>query len=187
MDSTHFIREGIAHITDPGGYDHMLFLLVLYCNLEWQQWKKTIVLISAFTIGHSITLALAALNCIAISGHAIELMIASSILLTAISGLVKSYVNRDMGITIQFLITILFGLIHGAGFSSYFKMIAGETHFVQQLFLFNFGVEIGQLIILVFLVFLRFLADYFKVGDMASRIALSLSITLSLLMLIERI
>lgn len=187
MDSTHFIREGIAHITDPGGYDHMLFLLVLYCNLEWQEWKKTIVLISAFTIGHSITLALAALNWIALSSYAIELMIATSILLTAISGLARSYFNRDLGITTPFLITILFGLIHGAGFSSYFKMIADDSHFLQQLFLFNLGVEIGQLFILAILIFLRFLADYFKVGVLANRIVLTLSITLSLLMVIERI
>ncbi|MFM7105226.1 MAG: HupE/UreJ family protein, partial [Flavobacteriales bacterium] len=56
MDTTHFIIEGIGHITDPGGYDHMLFLLALSCNLEWFQWKKTLWLITAFTLGHSITL-----------------------------------------------------------------------------------------------------------------------------------
>lgn len=187
MQTTQFITEGIAHITDPGGYDHMLFLLALAFNLAWSEWKKTLILITAFTVGHSITLGLSALGYIRFSSDWIERMIALSILLTAVAGLLNSYWKKDFGIAIPYVITTLFGLIHGAGFSSYFKMIAGESEFVWQLFQFNIGVEIGQIIILAGIMLLRFLSEYFKIGVVTHRLALAMAATLSLMMLAERI
>jgi hypothetical protein len=187
MDSTHFIIEGISHITDPGGYDHMLFLLALACNLEWNQWKRTLWLVTAFTLGHSITLGLSAAGHIRVSSDWIELMIAMSILLTAIAGIIHSFYKKDFGILVPYTITTFFGLIHGAGFSSYFKMISVESQFLWQLFQFNLGVEIGQMIILLAIMILRFLAEHFKAGTIFKLVALCTAAILSIMMVIERI
>lgn len=187
MHQTQYIIEGVAHITDPGGYDHMLFLLALSCNLEWFRWKKTLLLITAFTLGHSVTLGLAATGGIAVSSGLIELLIAISILFTALAGLTSGYVKRDFGIILPYVITTFFGLIHGAGFSSYFKMIAGDSEFVLQLFQFNLGVEMGQILILGVITVLRLVSYKMHIESYFNRISLFLSLLLSLVMVIDRI
>ena len=187
MDSTHFIIEGIRHITDPGGYDHMLFLLALSCNLDGSRWKKTLWLITAFTLGHCITLGLSAAGLIAVSSKIIEILIAVSILLTALAGLVTQYIKRDFGILLPYTITTCFGLIHGAGFSSYFKMIASETGFIWQLFQFNLGVEIGQIIILIIIATIRFLTREIHLEKRFNQWSLIAAALLSAYMVIDRI
>ena len=168
METTHFIIEGISHITDPGGYDHMLFLLALSCQFEWPRWKKSLWLITAFTLGHSITLGLSAAGFVAVSSNIIEILIAVSILL-------------------PYVITTFFGLIHGAGFSSYFKMIAGDSEFIWQLFPFNLGVEIGQIIILIIITTLRFVAKEIHLEKRFNQLSLITASLLSIFMLIDRI
>jgi hypothetical protein len=187
MDTTHFIIEGIGHITDPGGYDHMLFLLALSCNLEWFQWKKTLWLVTAFTLGHSITLGLSAAGLIAIGSDLIELLIAISILMTALAGLMAQFVKRDFGIILPYVITTFFGFIHGAGFSAYFKMIASDSEFIGQLFQFNLGVEIGQIIILAIITTIRFISKEIQLEKRFNQISLVLASLLSIMMVIDRI
>jgi hypothetical protein len=187
METTHFIIEGISHITDPGGYDHMLFLLALSCQFEWPRWKKSLWLITAFTLGHSITLGLSAAGFVAVSSNIIEILIAVSILLTALAGLTAQYIKRDFGILLPYVITTFFGLIHGAGFSSYFKMIAGDSEFIWQLFPFNLGVEIGQIIILIIITTLRFVAKEIHLEKRFNQLSLITASLLSIFMVIDRI
>jgi hypothetical protein len=144
--------EGFKHITDLEGYDHMLFILAMSAPFTLADWRKLLILVTAFTIGHSLTLALAASGVIRFNSNLIELLIPVTIFITAISNILY----KDNGNTVlRYLITTGFGLIHGMGFSSYFRMMFEDnSNWIAQLFYFNCGVEIGQLLILAMLLFL---------------------------------
>ncbi len=145
---SNFFVEGILHITEFEGYDHMLFLLAMCSPFTFSDWKKVLWLATAFTLGHSISLALAALDAIRFSSAIIEFCIPVTIIITAVYSLM-----RREKITAQwasYCTTVIFGIIHGLGFSGYFRMISsGGESFLAELFLFNLGVEVGQLLILI--------------------------------------
>lgn len=144
----NFFVDGILHITDIEGYDHMLFLLAMCSPYTHKEWKPILFLATAFTLGHSASLLFCALDLILFSSSAIEFCIPLTILITA----AVNFVSFGKPATIahyRYLTALLFGVIHGMGFSSYFRMITGEgDSFIKQLFLFNIGVEAGQLFII---------------------------------------
>ncbi|MFN6379676.1 MAG: HupE/UreJ family protein [Flavobacteriales bacterium] len=138
--------EGFKHITDLEGYDHMLFILALSAPFTLVDWRKLLILVTAFTIGHSLTLALAASGVIRFNSNLIELLIPITIFITAISNILY---KDSQNIKVRYAVTAGFGLIHGMGFSSYFRMMyEGNSNWVAQLFYFNCGVELGQLLVL---------------------------------------
>lgn len=142
------ILLGIQHISDVEGFDHIAFLVTLLAAYTINEWKKILLLVTAFTIGHSITLALAALDIIPVNASLIEFLIPVTICCTALYHLfakeTKTYTS-NWGL---YVLTIGFGLIHGAGFSNFLKaMLGNSSSVVQKLLAFNIGVEIGQLII----------------------------------------
>ena len=143
-----YLHLGFKHIISWGAWDHILFVLVLTLRYQWSDWKKLLVLITAFTIGHSVTLALSTLNWLDFPSAMIELLIPITILLTAISNFwVKSFHFKSKYPLIYFL-ALFFGLIHGLGFSSYLKSLLGmEESILGPLFTFNIGLELGQLLI----------------------------------------
>lgn len=143
------ISEGILHITDLEGYDHMLFLLALCAPYSYQDWKKIIWMATAFTLGHSLTLALSAMELIRFSSDLIELLIPITIMITAIWNIAGIRFNRTGIDWLRYAVTAGFGLIHGMGFSSYLRIILTQaSELVRELFFFNLGVEIGQIIII---------------------------------------
>ncbi|MFO0359674.1 MAG: HupE/UreJ family protein [Flavobacteriales bacterium] len=150
------LLEGFRHITDFGGYDHMLFILAMAAPFTISDWKKLLILVTAFTIGHSLTLALSASSIIKFNSGLIELLIPITIFITAASNVLY----KDLkDLKWRYLITLGFGLIHGMGFSSYFRMMyEGNSNWIAQLFLFNCGVEIGQLLVLGLIMLLGVLA-----------------------------
>lgn len=143
------ILLGITHITDLEGYDHMLFLLALCAPFRLADRIKIFWLATAFTLGHSLTLVLSASGVVAVSSDLIEKLIPVTIMLTALGNLfLRGNENKPLSIW-RYSITAGFGLIHGLGFSTYFKMMYDETTSrVASLFAFNLGVEVGQLIII---------------------------------------
>lgn len=143
-----YLHLGFKHIMSWGAWDHILFVWVLALRYQWSDWKKLLGLITAFTIGHSLTLALSTLNWIDFPSEVIELLIPITILLTAISNFwVKSFDFKSKYPLIYFL-ALFFGLIHGLGFSSYLKSLLGlEAVILGPLFTFNLGLELGQLLI----------------------------------------
>lgn len=144
-----FFVDGIKHITDPGGYDHMLFLVAMCAPYSFRQWKKILLLATAFTFGHSISLALAAFEVIHFSSNLIELLIPLTILCSSLFNLVILRKNRDQIHLGNYALTTVFGLIHGLGFSSYFRMIMNDhSSMIKGLVAFNSGVELGQIMIL---------------------------------------
>jgi HupE / UreJ protein len=143
------ISEGILHITDLQGYDHMLFLLALCAPYSYLDWKKIIWMATAFTVGHSITLALSAMDIIRFSSDLIELLIPITIMITAVWNILSLKFRLTDIDWVRYAVTAGFGLIHGMGFSTYLRIVLTQaSNLVKELFLFNLGVEIGQLIII---------------------------------------
>lgn len=153
MDSFIFYLEfGFTHILDIAGYDHMLFLLALCAIYRFRDWKRVLILITAFTIGHSVTLAAAALDIIKIPGEIIEFLIAFTIFLTALFNLTlaKEDLLSQSQVRINYAMALIFGFIHGMGFSNQFKALIGqEESIVPILFPFNLGIEFGQILFVI--------------------------------------
>ena len=161
-----YFQLGMEHILDTRGYDHILFVIALCAIYVISDWKKVLILITAFTVGHSITLALATLKVINFNTELIEFLIPLTILLTAISNLFKKDTSFKVSkIQTNYVLAIFFGLIHGLGFSNFLRSILGkDKSIITQLLAFNIGLEIGQIIIVaIFLVATLILVDLFGV------------------------
>ncbi len=158
-----WFTSGLKHILDLQGYDHILFVALLSITFPVKEWKKLFMLVTAFTIGHSLTLALSVLNIIFIPQKCIECLIAFTILITAISQLIPTK-NTPKRVMYIYLIICIFGLIHGMGFSYALKSLLGHNmSIVWPLFLFNVGLEAGQLIIVaIIILFSLFLVRFIK-------------------------
>jgi hypothetical protein len=161
MFSTYF-ELGMRHIADLDAYDHMLFLLALIAPYRIIHLKKIVFLVTAFTIGHSLTLALATLDVVRIESAYVEFLIPITILITALGGLIRGGTSSNM--TFQYTMTTFFGLIHGLGFSNYLRSLLGaESDLFLPLLGFNLGVEVGQIgIVLVLLLFETLVFQIFR-------------------------
>ncbi len=162
--STYFTL-GLDHITDSKGYDHIIFIIALCAIYRLSEWRKVAVLVTAFTIGHSITLALAALHLVTPQYNIVEKLIPMTIISTAIYNVWKNQSadsevkTFSKSLSINYLFALLFGLIHGLGFSNYFRELLGnETDILAPLFAFNIGIEAGQLSIVACILLVSFLA-----------------------------
>lgn len=185
-----YLRLGFRHIIDINGSDHILFILALVIRYVWEDWKKILVLVTSFTIGHSVTLALSTLNWVNFPVSVIEVLIPITILLTALS----NYWVKDFSFTSKYpfiyFAALFFGLIHGLGFSNYLKSLLGqEESLLGPLFSFNFGLELGQLLIVsIILLFSFIFVSRFKVDrKLYLRIGSILTIGFALNMVLDRI
>lgn len=141
---------GKDHILDyANGYDHILFVLALCAVYLVADWKQILILVTAFTVGHSFTLALATLDIISVNVAWVEFLIPLTIFTTAISNLFRNEeLNRGARVQTNYLLALFFGLIHGMGFSTYLKSLLGShENITMPLFAFNIGLEVGQIII----------------------------------------
>ena len=153
-----YFSLGYKHIADLNGIDHILFVMALCLRYQPGDWRKILILVTAFTIGHSITLALSVFNLVQYSVKWIEFFIPVTIVITAISNLfVKKFVFRSKFPVIYFL-ALFFGLVHGLGFSSYLKSLLGiDDNIVAELMAFNLGLESGQLLIVACVLLISFI------------------------------
>lgn len=153
-----YFKLGFDHIADLRGIDHILFVAALCIRYQFADWKKLILLITAFTIGHSITLALSVFNIVNYSMAWIEFLIPVTIVITAISNVfVTKFVFKSRFPLIYFF-ALFFGLIHGLGFSNYLKSILGrDESIIWQLFAFNIGLEAGQIVIVLAILLISFI------------------------------
>ncbi|TAG63108.1 MAG: HupE/UreJ family protein, partial [Runella slithyformis] len=126
----------------------ILFVLALCAIYAFKDWKKVLILITAFTVGHSVTLALATLKLITYRSDIIELLIPITIFITALSNYSQNKAGENQAPRLRYGLAVCFGLIHGMGFSNYLRSLLGEADsIVTPLFAFNLGLEIGQLAI----------------------------------------
>ncbi|MFN0202375.1 MAG: HupE/UreJ family protein [Bacteroidia bacterium] len=145
-----YLQIGFQHIANLEAYDHLVFVMALSAIYQPKDWRKVVILITAFTFGHSLTLALAALHLLDFPANIIEFCIPLTILITSLSNLQQG--ERAISPQMRYgnyALTLFFGLIHGLGFSNYLKMLLGaEEELLLPLFAFNVGLEMGQLLII---------------------------------------
>ncbi len=156
-----YLELGFDHILDPGGYDHILFVVALCAIYQLSQWKRVAILVTAFTVGHSITLAIAALDIFTLPPAIIEFLVPVTIFLTALYNVVYYRADSHPKIRANYILALGFGLIHGMAFSNFFRssLFPGQDNeLVTQLLAFNIGVELGQLIIVAAILLTSFLA-----------------------------
>ena len=152
-----YINLGFRHISDMAGYDHILFLLALCAVYSIDQWRRLVVLVTAFTVGHSITLALSSFGWVVIPAHIIEFLIPVTILITAIRNVAVPASDQSTDVqgnmTGRYLVALCFGFIHGMGFSNYFRALMMDSSSITiPLLGFNLGIEIGQLLVVSIIV-----------------------------------
>ena len=149
-----YVQLGFEHISDLAGFDHILFLVALCAIYRIEQWKRLLILVTAFTLGHSVTLALSAFGTISISSELIEFLIPTTIMLTAIHNVMsKPSAETNAGMNKNYAMALFFGFIHGMGFSNYFRaLLMGDSSIVKPLLGFNLGIELGQLLVVAIIV-----------------------------------
>lgn len=165
----------------------MLYLCAMSAPFLWKDYKKIILLATAFTVGHSLTLLASAMGWLTFSSTIIEMLISVSIALTALLNFIW---NKSQVSWWNYVITVGFGLIHGMGFSSYFKMMFDQSEsWILKLLFFNIGIEVGQLLILSVILFLGFIAtSLFRLPpNVWSRIVAGVAFVVSCFLIIDKI
>ncbi|MCC6753299.1 MAG: HupE/UreJ family protein [Saprospiraceae bacterium] len=141
-----WFQIGVQHILDTGGIDHMVYLIALVIPFGPGQWKRLLLLVTAFTLGHSITLALSTTGWLRLPSSAVELAIALTIAFSCIMNLLRPD-SRQSSLRWRYAAAALFGCIHGMGFSILLRSLLGsEGDILLPLFAFNTGLEAGQLV-----------------------------------------
>ncbi|NND80516.1 MAG: HupE/UreJ family protein [Maribacter sp.] len=146
-----YIELGLDHVLDFAAYDHILFLAALSLPFTFNSWKRVLVLVTVFTIAHCLSLGLSVYDIMVVNVGLIEFLIPVTILFTAVFNLlyIKS-TSRERSIVLHVLATAFFGLIHGFGFSNYFKMLmSGEDEKLSPLLGFATGIELSQVLIVL--------------------------------------
>ncbi|MBW1296675.1 HupE/UreJ family protein [Aquimarina litoralis] len=167
MDNlSSFFINGWDHIVDIKAYDHLLFVMTLCAAFKLEQWKQILVIITAFTIGHSGTLILSALDVIPANSKLIDTLIPFTIMITAIANIINYGKEGKFSDTkIKYTIALVFGLIHGLAFASNFKVMLFTDSILMPLFAFNVGIEVGQLFIVFLFMFSLWLYTKFIKGE----------------------
>ena len=147
-----YLQLGFRHITDLKGFDHILFILALCAIYKISEWRKVLLLITAFTLGHSVTLALATFNIVKINSNLVEFLILVTIIITCIINFFYKIPSRrplkPKADYSRYVMALFFGLIHGLGFSNYLRSLLSKNESIlQPLFAFNVGLEVGQMLI----------------------------------------
>ncbi|MEH6618443.1 HupE/UreJ family protein [Maribacter arcticus] len=156
-----YIQLGLHHVLDVNAFDHILFLSALALPFTFKSWKNVLLLATVFTITHCLALVLSVYEIMLIEASWIEFLIPVTILCTAIYNLMDKEVQKGTK-TIWFhaLATGFFGLIHGFGFSNYFKMmIMGTDDKLGPLFGFAAGIEISQVVIVLLVLVLAYVVQ----------------------------
>lgn len=151
-----YFKLGFNHVLDSAAYDHVLYITVLVAAYSLKQWKRILALVSLFTIGHCLSLVLAAYNVLQINTSLVEFLIPLSIALTACFNLFTA--GKDASgakAAILYIVTLFFGLVHGFGFSTYFNMLnQGAADTFQLLLGFALGIEASQITVVIFILLL---------------------------------
>lgn len=156
-DFLFYFKLGWEHIISADALDHQLFILALSAIYLLQNWKQVLVLVTAFTIGHSLTLALSVYNLVRISSTWVEFLIPLTIVITALANFTRKDFNSS-SLRFNYALALIFGLIHGLGFANTIRfMLASGQRIGVPLFGFNVGLEAGQIVLVGFILLLAYL------------------------------
>lgn len=154
-----YFKLGLTHVLDLNAYDHILFLVVLTIPYTFKDWKRVFWLVTIFTLGHTVSLILSTYGVVRVSSAFIEFLIPVTILIAAVFNIFtagKSAKKESYGLI--FFVTLFFGLIHGLGFSNYFKtVIADEANKLLPLAEFALGIEAAQVVVVLLVLILGFI------------------------------
>ena len=188
-DFNFYLGLGWEHIMSWDALDHLLFIAVLTAIYMFKDWKQLLILVTAFTIGHSLTLALSVLDIIRVNSDWVEFLIPCTIFLTAIYNLFHTkFTVRS--VRINYLLALFFGLIHGLGFANIIRFSLAEGQSLSMGLLgFNIGLELGQIVVVFILLLVSHLVIHiFKANRRDWVIFLSAAVfSLAFKMALERI
>ena len=160
-DFLFYLQLGWEHIISSDALDHQLFILALVAIFSFKDLKKVLILVTAFTIGHSVTLALSAFDIIRFPSNWIEFLIPCTIVFTALDNLIFSK-NVEKLIKLNYFFALFFGLIHGMGFANSVRMMLAQKQSITiPLFGFNVGLEIGQIALVIIVLSIFYLLSTF--------------------------
>ena len=156
-DFTFYLGLGWHHIISWDALDHLLFIIALAAIYLVSNWKQVLILVTAFTIGHSLTLALSVYDIVRVNSHWVEFLIPVTIILTALFNLFqKDY--SPASLRLNYFLALFFGLIHGLGFANTIRfMLAKDQSITLPLLGFNIGLEVGQIAVVSIILFAGFL------------------------------
>ena len=157
-----YFQIGLHHVLDIQAYDHVLFLMALVIPFTFKDWKKIILSVTLFTLGHTTALVFSVYKILVVKASFIEFLIPITILLTAIYNLASiGKSNKKEKINWVFLITLFFGIIHGFGFSNYFNTLLGgnSNSKLVPLLEFALGIEAAQLTVVLAVLVLAYIVQ----------------------------
>lgn len=189
QDFSFYFKLGWEHIISADALDHQLFIAALAVLYLVSDWKKVLILVTAFTIGHSLTLALSVLDIVRFPDKWVEFLIPCTIFITALSNLFQKEFSRS-SMRINYFLALFFGLIHGMGFANTIRfMLAKDQSLLTGLLGFNVGLEAGQLVVVTLLLLLsQLVVSGLKIQRREWVIFLSAGVfSIALKMAIERI
>ncbi|WGK66060.1 HupE/UreJ family protein [Croceiramulus getboli] len=156
-----YFKLGLTHVLDWNAYDHLLFLVVITVPYLFKDWKRVFLLVTLFTLGHTASLILSAYEVISVNARIVEFLIPLTILIAALYNIFtagKKNSNDKLGVLL--MSAVFFGLIHGLGFSNYFKMMTqGLSSKILPLVEFALGVEAAQIIIVMVVLIIGFIGQ----------------------------
>lgn len=156
---TTYLELGFRHILDIQGIDHILFIVALCAAYDLKSWKRLLILVTAFTVGHSLTLILSALDLLHVNQDQVEMIIAGTIAFTALQNIIIPKPDQTAH-RLKYAASLIFGLFHGLGFSTYFQSLLGrEESIILPLLSFNLGIELGQICIVLAMLVFFYIAD----------------------------
>lgn len=159
-----YFNIGLKHVLDIDGYDHVLFLIALSVPYAFKDWKRVLILVSLFTLGHTLALILSVFEVVIIKASLVEFLIPITILITALFHLFTAGKSgKKESITFVAFITLFFGIIHGLGFSNYFKSIlpGSSTDKLIPLLEFALGIEAAQIVVVLIVLLLSYIVQTF--------------------------
>ena len=164
-DFTFYLNLGWHHIISWDALDHILFIVALAAIYLVKDWKQVIVLVTAFTIGHSLTLALSVYDIVRVNSKWVEFLIPCTIIITALFNFFQHDFNKKT-LRLNYFLALFFGFIHGLGFANTIRfMLAKDEKIGLGLFGFNAGLEIGQIVVLSIILLISFLiVDMIKIN-----------------------
>lgn len=157
-----YFQIGLKHVLDIHAYDHVLFLIALTTPYAFKDWKRILLLVTMFTVGHTLALLLSVFGIIAVKASLVEFLIPVTILITAFFNLFTAgKASKNESLNLVFFLTLFFGIIHGLGFSNYFKTILGGTASSKLVPLLEFalGIEAAQLIVVFVILVISYIVQ----------------------------
>jgi hypothetical protein len=189
-----YLKVGFDHIVAKDGLDHILFIVALSAVYQFKDWRRILILVTAFTLGHSFTLVLAALNIVGFNRALVEFLIPITIILTCVFNLWErgegDYALQGKALFMRYGMAIIFGFIHGFAFSNYLRQMfaLSKESIVMKLLAFNIGIELGQIVVvLVVLAISTILVELFKLRRTYWRYTLStVALVMSVWLLVDK-